>query len=394
MQNRLLRKSAATGFPNEELLLKSGNYFLYEADSLRVPGTRFLIAIAKDGWVDYPVWEDDKVKFNKSKRFSETFKKEVKKFLKKREDAQGVEEMKEEMPESVEMPKAAGIGPSQNYPKKPTDERCTICDQYENSHLHSVGWRDRHDFAPPPKKEKKYIGGPNMPKQAMNAPQLSPEALDRMYRIQLEGLAQGDCEGTGREDCDCETCEAREELEKLTGKQAAVTPHAPLTCEIRDVYGDVEQVGHVNTTAEANLWFRERGIPFAEVKSYDNGERTSFTYRKSGGLLRRRRDYGEKVSTATIHDLRQLAQELNVAFDFEDIKHVVQNIIRASKEVGARDVLAAARHYLSKIMRREEFDLPGTGGYYTGANPCPARVQRALDRAYKILNSTLVAYIR
>ncbi len=64
-------------------------------------------------------------------------------------------------------------------------------------------------------------------KQAMNAPQLSPETLDRMYRIQLEGLAQGDCEGTGREDCDCETCDAREELERLTGKQATAKPKCP-----------------------------------------------------------------------------------------------------------------------------------------------------------------------
>jgi GNAT superfamily N-acetyltransferase len=64
-------------------------------------------------------------------------------------------------------------------------------------------------------------------KQAMNAPQLSPDMLDRMYRVQLEGLAQGDCEGTGREDCDCETCEAREELERLTGKQAAGKPKCP-----------------------------------------------------------------------------------------------------------------------------------------------------------------------
>ncbi len=64
-------------------------------------------------------------------------------------------------------------------------------------------------------------------KQAMNAPQLSPEALDRMYRIQLEGLAQGNCEGTGMEDCDCQTCEAREELERLTRKQAAAKPKCP-----------------------------------------------------------------------------------------------------------------------------------------------------------------------
>ena len=66
-----------------------------------------------------------------------------------------------------------------------------------------------------------------MEKFAMNAPQLNPEALDRMYRIQLEGLAQGDCEGDGTENCDCQTCEAREELERLTGKQAAAKPKCP-----------------------------------------------------------------------------------------------------------------------------------------------------------------------
>ena len=45
----------------------------------------------------------------------------------------------------------------------------------------------------------------------MNAPRLTIEALDRMYRIQLEGLAQSDCECENNEDL-CESCEAREEL--------------------------------------------------------------------------------------------------------------------------------------------------------------------------------------
>lgn len=46
--------------------------------------------------------------------------------------------------------------------------------------------------------------------------------------------------------------------------------------QIRDEYGDVESVGLVNTTAEAVLWFRERGIDFADVKSSDNGYQTVF----------------------------------------------------------------------------------------------------------------------
>ena len=65
---------------------------------------------------------------------------------------------------------AAGdhVIPTQNYPKKPTDERCTVCDQYENSHRHSIGWKHRHDFSPPPAKEKQpYLSGHNMPHEAM-----------------------------------------------------------------------------------------------------------------------------------------------------------------------------------------------------------------------------------
>jgi hypothetical protein len=71
------------------------------------------------------------------------------------------------------VPKTAGprnpdVIPTQNYPKKPTDERCTVCDQYENSHRHSIGWKHRHDFSPPPAKEKPpYLSGHNMPHEAM-----------------------------------------------------------------------------------------------------------------------------------------------------------------------------------------------------------------------------------
>src|SRR5271166_1383907 len=71
-----------------------------------------------------------------------------------------------------------------------------------------------------------YVNSCSNCKTAMNAPQLSPEALDRMYRIQLEGLAQADCECENNSDL-CESCEAREELERLTGKQAAKKPTCP-----------------------------------------------------------------------------------------------------------------------------------------------------------------------
>jgi hypothetical protein len=86
----------------------------------------------------------------------------------------------------------------------------------------------QHMFPPPPKaKARPAKASSDQSKQAMNAPDLSIETLNRMYRIQLEGLAQGDCEGDGTETCDCETCEAREELERLTGKQATKKPKCP-----------------------------------------------------------------------------------------------------------------------------------------------------------------------
>jgi len=104
------------------------------------------------------------------------------------------------------VPKTAGPVPSQNYPKKPTDERCTVCDQYENSHRHSIGWKHRHDFSPPPAKEKQpYLSGHNMPHEAMgptvkSAPGNHHEEIEGNPLLERRvGSDDSTCEGCGAE---------------------------------------------------------------------------------------------------------------------------------------------------------------------------------------------------
>ena len=94
---------------------------------------------------------------------------------------------------------AAGdhVIPTQNYPKKPTDERCTVCDQYENSHRHSIGWKHRHDFSPPPAKEKQpYLSGHNMPHEAMG-PTVQFEDFSNFNRERWMDYVAGNCGPNG-----------------------------------------------------------------------------------------------------------------------------------------------------------------------------------------------------
>ncbi len=64
-------------------------------------------------------------------------------------------------------------------------------------------------------------------------------------------------------------------------KKSEVTPHRPLYCYIVDEMGDTEEGGHVNTTAEAAQWFKDRGINiYSEVKAEDNGKDTTFTFQR------------------------------------------------------------------------------------------------------------------
>ena len=69
-------------------------------------------------------------------------------------------------------------------------------------------------------------------------------------------------------------------------KKAEVTPHRPLTCYILDEMGGTEEAGHVNTTAEATQWFKERGINiYSDVESKDNGQDTTFIFRRTSSKI-------------------------------------------------------------------------------------------------------------
>jgi hypothetical protein len=132
---------------------------------------------------------------------------------------------------------AAGdhVIPTQNYPKKPTDERCTICDQYENSHRHSIGWKHRHDFSPPPAKEKQpYLSGHNMPHEAMG-PTVKSSPGNHHDEIEGNPLLE---RRVGNDDSTCEGCGAEmNTIERLcpscseTSKEAAVGAQTAGVCQ-------------------------------------------------------------------------------------------------------------------------------------------------------------------
>jgi hypothetical protein len=116
---------------------------------------------------------------------------------------------------------------------------------------------------------------PKEEQEAVNSPALRTAKLAKM----------GKCTECGEErslnrDRICHECQQKE-WEAQDEKTAATTKYVPLTCEIRDDMGAPESVGHVYSTAEAVLWFREHGVPFDQVVSKDDGERTTFTFTKS-----------------------------------------------------------------------------------------------------------------
>jgi len=73
-------------------------------------------------------------------------------------------------------------------------------------------------------------------------------------------------------------------------KRAEVSPHRPMTCYILDEMGGTESAGHVDTTAEAAQWFRERGVNiYGEVEAKDDGRDTTYIHRRTGS--RKTADY-------------------------------------------------------------------------------------------------------
>ncbi len=95
-------------------------------------------------------------------------------------------------------------------------------------------------------------------------------------------------------------------------KEGEVTPHRPLTCYILDSMGDTESAGHVNTTAEAAQWFKERGIDiYGEVETKDDGVDTTYTHQRlaSWDYPAKKQAFLKKAAFLTIDEVKKAGRE-------------------------------------------------------------------------------------
>lgn len=70
-----------------------------------------------------------------------------------------------------------------------------------------------------------------------------------------------------------------EQMEVIFNEPIAASGRTMFT-EIKDEFGSIEEVGMVNSTAEAVIWFCERGVHFNEVSANDDGLKTSFDFKR------------------------------------------------------------------------------------------------------------------
>jgi hypothetical protein len=107
----------------------------------------------------------------------------------------------------------------------------------------------------------------------------------------------------------------------------------------------------------------------------------------------------EPPARVNVHDLKPLVDSLRDADALQSMTRLeyttelVKKLIDAAKQVGARDLVQAGRHYLATLGRASRYSLPGNAGG-SGVNPIPARTRRALDRAQKLVESAYVHFVR
>jgi hypothetical protein len=421
MKSALLSKRAFTGYPNEVELLESGGDRLFETDSLRQPGQRMLVAIAEDGSVDYPVFnpEKEKVKWKFDDRFGKKFKSDVKKHMMGEvEKAETPKEEEEATNDPVlrtaSKPQKCSLC-NQGVPPFDRDGRCGACAADERPKpsakratavCPTCGSIVKCNCPPPPKKYKF---------------ERTPEG--RMKMVHAAKAASG-----GKQMFEGEMGRRQQLAEgvKEYAKQHFNADGMTVVYDILDGDESLETIGDSQTVQQAVD--RIKGM----VQIYDD---TAPRHRPHSAVLASKKtainrpgvdevgpDYravtkGKSIyneappnkgvdlsmntlSNFTVHDLKPLLDELRNTDalgndrNIEEAIQLTRKLIHMSKQVGARGLREAARHYLSIIERITQHSLSGSAGWHAGVNPIPPRTKRAHDRAWKRLEAEFVHFVR
>ncbi len=378
MNSLLLRKQAATGYPNEIELLAKGGDRLFEVDSLRKPGSRMLVAIPEDGGMgdaDYPVYDPDneKVKFQHANRFSKKFKDAVKTHMKS--EVEEAETPKEEQ-EAVNSP-ALRTGSAKAAAKCPT-----------------CGSEVKCNCPPPPRRYR-----------------VEPHPKGHAKIVHAAGLGSCGCADPGcpvhKGSSACpfrgRTFLYRVDMEDHTG-----TPMC-LQCATDAMDSGLFRQGTRNASKVA----APRQCPFCRATNVQpmgvfEGQEIfdcpdcgrHFPLDQAVRVRPRVPAMVSAKSAATVHDIKPLVDELRQVDPaghmdkMEKAMSITGQLATLAKQVGARDLLLAARHYLEVLEKMDRYGLPGGGRYETGVDPMPPRLLRTHERAWKQLEAAFVHFVR
>lgn len=417
MKSALLRKRAFTGYPNEvELLSKSGDR-LFEVDSLRQPGQRMLCAVSEDGSKDYPVFneESEKVTWQQADRFSKKFKDAVKKHMKGEvEEAETPKEQEEATndPSLRTASKKVALLPAHQpkgnlLPINQWEIVRTPDDSYRyvnhEEKLLSTGFGSeealkrnadiiRMDEGPLVLMRERYAKE-FLPSDANPA---GPQAHRTIpYQYTPSGRRGSKSAKMGK----CRTCHQERSLNR-----DAVCHQ----CEQEERDAEQEKTDSAKTAAGGPPIPSFSGLPFGKPTRCPKCGSPDID--KSATLAPNMRcnecKHTFRKQAATVHDLKPLLDELRKKDPLanatgsdrmvEEAIGLTNQLMQAAKQVGARDLLQAARHYLDVLKNISQYSLPGSNSalYYLGLNKVPSRTRRAHDRAWKLIEAAYTHFVR
>ncbi len=366
MKSALLRKRAFTGYPGEIELLESGGDRLFEVDSLRVPDSRMLVALAEDGSTDYPVYDPDteKVKWKFDDRFGKGFKSKVKKHMQGEVEKAETPKETEEAVNDPALRKAASTGLECQFIEYKPGQWYYLLENW-NSPKGAWDWRE-FAFAYGPfssyKAAREHLADYHANPGGSSTLEYAPEHAEDDVLKKLIADAPRHTK-TARLEFQCPFC--KEPNPNFAGRREGQSIYHCTVCDRRFPLTEKSDVPE----------------PVFAAKDVEAGSREDLV-----NEALRPRSPQQKAVPSTAHDLRLLHQSLLHSSTMEKEQEIVEAIEAAAKRLGSREVRIAAAHYLA-ILDREWKQVGGLG-------TINSRTLRARDRAFKRLSSAITQFVR